>query len=189
MANLGPIGIGQPPAIPLASWDPLAPPPAPIILHVLNGKVRLVLGILGTSRSAASVNGLLEKVEDRQHCHQLFRRLRRRIGESRNQRNDVSNLRHGAAEPAPAAAALARGVVHLALLSPAPGLHLSPWGGVVLVRGQEHLQRELLVPPVHPKTALTAPPRCIVLWLWWLLWLWLLLVVVGCGWLWLVVVG
>ena len=57
---------------------------------------------------------------------------------------------------------LAKGVVHLALLPPAPGLHLSPWGGVVLVRGQEHLQRELLVPPVHPKTALTAPPRCTV---------------------------
>ena len=35
-----------------------------------------------------------------------------------------------------------------------------PWGGVVLVRGQEHLQRELLVPPVQPKMALTAPPRC-----------------------------
>ena len=35
--------------------------------------------------------------------------------------------------------------------------------GVVVVRGQEHLQRELLVPPVHPKTALTAPPRCTVL--------------------------
>ena len=32
----------------------------------------------------------------------------------------------------------------------------------MLVRGQEHLQRELLVPPVHPKTALTAPPRCTV---------------------------
>ena len=35
---------------------------------------------------------------------------------------------------------LAKGVVHLALLSPAPGLALSPWGGMVLVRGQEHLQ-------------------------------------------------
>ena len=30
MANLGPIGSGQPPAILLASWDPLAPPPEPI---------------------------------------------------------------------------------------------------------------------------------------------------------------
>ena len=27
---------------------------------------------------------------------------------------------------------------------------------------QGHLQRELLVPPVHPKTTLTAPPRCTV---------------------------
>ena len=33
---------------------------------------------------------------------------------------------------------------------------------MVLARGQEHLQRELLVPPVHPKTALTAPPRSTV---------------------------
>ena len=32
----------------------------------------------------------------------------------------------------------------------------------MLVRGQEHFQRELLVPPVHPKTALTALPRCTV---------------------------
>ena len=27
---------------------------------------------------------------------------------------------------------------------------------------QGHLQRELLMPPVHPKTALRAPPRCTV---------------------------
>ena len=46
MANLGPIGSGQPPAILLASWDPLAPPPVPITLHVLDGKARLVLGLL-----------------------------------------------------------------------------------------------------------------------------------------------
>ena len=32
----------------------------------------------------------------------------------------------------------------------------------MLVRGQEHFQRELLVPPVHPKTALTVAPRCTV---------------------------
>ena len=57
---------------------------------------------------------------------------------------------------------LAKGAVHLTLLSLAPGLHLSPGGGVVLIRGQEHLQRELLVSPVRPKTALTAPPRCTV---------------------------
>ena len=31
----------------------------------------------GTSRSTTSANGLLGKVEDRRHCHQLFRRLRR----------------------------------------------------------------------------------------------------------------
>ena len=36
------------------------------------------------------------------------------------------------------------------LLPPTPGQHLSPWGGVVLVRGQEHSQRELLMPPVRP---------------------------------------
>ena len=45
---------------------------------------------------------------------------------------------------------LARGVVQLALLLSAAGLALSPWGGVVFVRGQEHLQRELLMPPVRP---------------------------------------
>ena len=44
---------------------------------------------------------------------------------------------------------LAHGVVQLTLLLPAPGLDLSTWGGVVLVRGQEHLQRELLMPPVR----------------------------------------
>ena len=32
---------------------------------------------------------------------------------------------------------LARGVVHLTLLSPAPGHTLSPWGGVVVSLGQE----------------------------------------------------
>ena len=37
-----------------------------------------------------------------------------------------------------------------------------PWGGVVLVRGQEHLQRKLLMPPVRPKLALAASPRCTV---------------------------
>ena len=55
---------------------------------------------------------------------------------------------------------LARGVVHLALLLPAPGHALSPQGGVVFVRGQEHLQRELLMPPVHPQPALAASSRC-----------------------------
>ena len=40
-------------------------------------------------------------------------------------------------------------VVHL-VPPTAPGPALSPWGGVVLVRGQEHLQRELLMPPVRP---------------------------------------
>ena len=46
MANLGPTGSGQPPAMPLVSWVPLVPPPAPIVLHVLDVKVRLVLGLL-----------------------------------------------------------------------------------------------------------------------------------------------
>ena len=34
---------------------------------------------------------------------------------------------------------MVKGVVHFFFLSPAPGLALSPWGGVVFVRGQEHL--------------------------------------------------
>ena len=42
---------------------------------------------------------------------------------------------------------------------PAPGPALSPWGGVVFIRGQEHLQRELLMPPVRPQPALAASPR------------------------------
>ena len=43
----------------------------------------------------------------------------------------------------------------------APGRRLSPWRGVVLVRGKEHLQRELqmLMPPVLPKPALTTSRR------------------------------
>ena len=45
-------------------------------------------------------------------------------------------------------------------LLPAPGPTLSPWGGVVIIRGQEHLQRELLMPPVRPQPALAASPRC-----------------------------
>ena len=43
--------------------------------------------------------------------------------------------------------------VQLALLSPGPGgCRLAPWSAVrvVLHRGQDHLQRELLMPPVLP---------------------------------------
>ena len=52
---------------------------------------------------------------------------------------------------------------------PCPGSLLAPWSVVrhgpnitAVMKGccQGHLQRELLMPPVHPKTALTAPPRC-----------------------------
>ena len=39
---------------------------------------------------------------------------------------------------------------------PAPGRRLSPWGGMVLIRGQEHLQRELLMAPVLTQPALSA---------------------------------
>ena len=39
-------------------------------------------------------------------------------------------------------------------LPSAPGRRLSPWGGVVLERGQEHPQRQLLVAPVLPQPAL-----------------------------------
>ena len=55
-----------------------------------------------------------------------------------------------------------RRVVQLAPTLPGPGRPLSPWGGVVLVRCQEHLQRELLVAPVLTQptpSAATGAPR------------------------------
>ena len=55
-----------------------------------------------------------------------------------------------------------RHVVQLAPPLPAPGRRLSPWGGVVLVRGQERLQRELLMAPALTQPTLsvaTGAPR------------------------------
>ena len=49
-----------------------------------------------------------------------------------------------------------RRVVQLAPLLAAPGRRLSPWGGMVLIRGQEHLQRELLMAPMLTQPALSA---------------------------------
>ena len=46
MASLGPIGRGQPPAVPLASSNPLTPPQTVVVLHVLHFKVLLALLLL-----------------------------------------------------------------------------------------------------------------------------------------------
>ena len=49
-----------------------------------------------------------------------------------------------------------RRVVQLAPPLPAPGRRRSPWGGVMPGRGEEHLQRDLLVAPVLSQPALSA---------------------------------
>ena len=93
----------------------------------------------GEARDLGHIDKLVGKrhIVASKHCHQLVHHLRHRVGESRDTRNDVSNLLHGAPQNPHLRPLLIKSqrpgsmhvpiVVHPEVLTP----RLPPWGGVV----------------------------------------------------------